>query len=126
MANQAMFTTCAFCSATLDGDGGPSGLGVGRRLAFDEWKARLWVVCPKCARWNLTPIEDRLERIEALARVASEARLLASTDHVALLRRRRYDLIRVAHPPRVALARWPYGERPRAGTPRRPNVAPPP
>ena len=47
-------------------------LGVGRRLAFDEWRGRLWVVCPKCARWNLAPLDDRLERIEALARVARD------------------------------------------------------
>jgi hypothetical protein len=106
-----MYTTCAFCNASLDGDGGPSGLGVGRRLAFDEWRGRLWVVCPKCARWNLTPLDDRLERIEAVARVARDGRLLASTDQVALLRWERYDLVRVGKPPRVELAGWRYGER---------------
>lgn len=110
----AMYATCAFCNAALDGDGGPSGLGVGRRLAFDEWRARLWVVCPRCARWNLTPLDDRLERIEALARVAREGRLLASTEQVALLRWERYDLVRVGKPPRVELAGWRYGERLRA------------
>src|SRR6266567_3246751 len=62
-----MYRTCAFCNGKLDGDGGPSGLGVGRRLAFDEWKGRLWVICPKCSRWNLAPLDDRLEQIEALA-----------------------------------------------------------
>src|SRR6266496_3858409 len=82
-----MYTTCAFCNAKLDGDGGPSGLGVGRRIAFDEWKGRLWVICPKCARWNLSPLDDRLERIDTVARAARDAKLLAATDHVALLRR---------------------------------------
>ena len=106
-----MFTTCAFCSGRLDGDGGPSGLGVGRRLAFDEWKARLWVVCPKCGRWNLTPFDDRLERIEILARLAPQGRLLASTEQVALIRWQTYDLVRVGRPPRVELAAWRYGER---------------
>ena len=106
-----MFATCAFCSGRLDGDGGPSGLGVGRRLAFDEWKARLWVVCPKCGRWNLTPFDDRLERIETLARLAPQGRLLASTDQVALIRWQTYDLVRVGRPPRVELAAWRYGER---------------
>jgi len=67
-----MYRTCAFCNGKLDGDGGPSGLGVGRRLAFDEWKGRLWVICPKCSRWNLAPLDDRLEQIEALARAAGE------------------------------------------------------
>src|SRR5215471_16239533 len=105
-----MYRTCAFCNATLDGDGGPSGLGVGRRLAFDEWKARLWVVCPKCARWNLTPLDDRLERIDALGRVAGEARLLAKTEQIALLRWQQYGLIRVGKQPRVVLAWVPCGE----------------
>jgi hypothetical protein len=107
----SMYTTCAFCNASLDGDGGPSGLGVGRRLAFDEWRARLWVICPKCARWNLTPLDDRLERIEVLARIAHSGRLLASTEQVALLRWERYDLVRVGKPLRVELAGWRYGER---------------
>lgn len=120
-----MYRTCAFCNATLDGDGGPSGLGVGRRLAFDEWKARLWVVCPRCARWNLTPLDDRLERIEALARTAAAARLLANTEQVALLRWQHYDLIRVGKPPRIELAGWRYGERLRARNRERAKVVVP-
>ncbi len=106
-----MFSSCAFCNAAFDGDGGPSGLGVGRRIAFDEWKGRLWVVCPRCSRWNLTPFDDRLERIEAVARAASSGRIAASTDQVALIRWERYDLVRVGKPPRVELATWRYGER---------------
>jgi len=106
-----MFSSCAFCNAAFDGDGGPSGLGVGRRIAFDEWKGRLWVVCPRCSRWNLTPFDDRLERIEAVARAASQGRIAASTQQVALIRWERYDLVRVGKPPRVELATWRYGER---------------
>ncbi|PYO71219.1 MAG: hypothetical protein DMD64_15295, partial [Gemmatimonadetes bacterium] len=84
---------------------------VGRRIAFDEWRGRLWVVCPRCSRWNLTPFDDRLERIEAVARAASNGRIAASTDQVALIRWERYDLVRVGKPPRVELATWRYGER---------------
>jgi hypothetical protein len=106
-----LYTTCAFCNATLEGDGGPSGLGVGRRLAFDEWKGRLWVICGRCARWNLTPFDDRLERIEGLARAAAAGRITASTEQIALIRWERYDFVRVGKPPRVELAQWRYGER---------------
>jgi hypothetical protein len=106
-----MYKTCAFCNGGFDGDGGPSGLGVGRRLAFDEWKGRLWVVCPKCGRWNLTPLDDRLDRIESVARAASAGRLLASTQQVALIRWERYDFVRVGKPPRLEIAEWRYGER---------------
>ena len=120
-----MYTTCAFCNAEFDGDGGPSGLGIGRRLAFDEWKGRLWVVCAKCARWNLTPLDDRLERIEALARSAHDGHLLASTEQVSLLRWQQYDLVRVGKPPRVELAGWRYGERMRARSRERAKVVVP-
>src|SRR2546425_10657438 len=109
-----MYRTCAFCNGKLDGDGGPSGLGVGRRLAFDEWKGRLWVICPKCSRWNLAPLDDRLEQIEALARAAGEGRVAAATEHVALIRWQSYDLVRVGKPRRIEFATWRYGERLRA------------
>ncbi|HKC39224.1 MAG TPA: hypothetical protein VKC15_06785, partial [Gemmatimonadales bacterium] len=71
----------------------------------------MWVVCPRCSRWNLTPFDDRLERIEAVARAASQGRIAASTQQVALIRWERYDLVRVGKPPRVELATWRYGER---------------
>ena len=108
-----MYRTCAFCNAPFDGDGGPSGLGVGRRLAFDEWRGRLWVVCSRCSRWNLTPLDDRPERIEAVARVARDggSRVVAATDQVTLIRWQHYDLVRVGKPLRVELATWRYGER---------------
>ncbi len=106
-----MFPRCAFCNAKFDGDGGPSGLGVGRRLAFDEWRGRLWVICSRCARWNLTPLDDRLERIEAVAGAACDGRVVAATEQVALIRSEQYDLVRVGKPPRVELAAWRYGER---------------
>ena len=71
----------------------------------------MWVVCSRCSRWNLTPFDDRLERIEAVARAASQGRIAASTQQVALIRWERYDLVRVGKPPRVELATWRYGER---------------
>ncbi|HEX4602056.1 MAG TPA: hypothetical protein VH116_11735 [Gemmatimonadales bacterium] len=109
-----MYRTCAFCNGTLDGDGGPSGLGVGRRLAFDEWKGRLWVICPKCARWNLAPLDDRLERIDALARAARDGQVAAASEQVALIRWQGYGFVRVGKPARLEFAAWRYGERLRA------------
>src|SRR6266581_2757397 len=106
-----MYRTCAFCNGTFDGEGGPSGLGVGRRLAFDEWKGRLWVICQRCSRWNLAPLDDRLERIEALARAARDGRVAAATEQVALIRWGDYDFVRVGKPARVEFAMWRYGER---------------
>jgi len=90
---------------------GPSGLGIGRRIAFDEGRGRLWVVCQACARWNLAPLDDRLERIESVARAAGAGQPVAATAQVSLIRWERYDLVRVGAPPRVELADWRYGER---------------
>jgi hypothetical protein len=66
-----VFTACAFCAGALGGDGGPSGLGVGRRFSFDPWKSRAWVICQRCNRWNLTPFDERIDTINALDRMAA-------------------------------------------------------
>jgi hypothetical protein len=52
-----------------------------------------------------------LERIEAVARAASQGRIAASTDQVALIRWQQYSFVRVGKPLRVELATWRYGER---------------
>src|SRR2546425_3626840 len=74
-------------------------------------KGRLWVICPKCSRWNLAPLEERWEKVEALGRAAREGRVAAATAQVALIRWRAYDLVQVGKPPRLELATWRYGER---------------
>jgi hypothetical protein len=106
-----MYKSCAFCNGAFTGDGGPSGLGVGRRFAFDEWRGRLWVICPSCSRWNLAPIDNRLEQIEAVARTAAGGQVAAATDQVSLIRSGPYDFVRVGKPPRIEYATWRYGER---------------
>jgi len=106
-----MFKTCAFCSGALGGDGGASSLGVGRRFAFDGWKSRAWVICQRCGRWNLTPLDGRLDAVAALERMAAAGRVAATTDQVALVRCGTSDVVRVGKPPRVEMAGWRYGER---------------
>jgi len=106
-----MYQTCAFCSGALGGDGGASGLAVGRRFAFDGWKSRAWVICQRCGRWNLTPLDTRLDAVAALERMAAAGRVAATTDQVALVRTGPYDVVRVGKPPRVEMATWRYGER---------------
>lgn len=106
-----MYHTCAFCSGALGGDGGASGLAVGRRFAYDGWKSRAWVICQRCGRWNLTPLDTRLDAVAALERMAAAGRIAATTDQVALVRLGAYDVVRVGKPPRVEMATWRYGER---------------
>jgi hypothetical protein len=106
-----VYATCAFCSGALGGNGGASGLGVGKRFAYDGWKSRAWVICQRCGRWNLTPYDTRLDAIAAMERMAAAGRLAATTDQVALLRAGPYDVVRVGKPPRIEMAGWRYGER---------------
>jgi hypothetical protein len=106
-----MFASCGFCSGALGGDGGASGLGVGRKFAFDPWKSRAWVICQRCGRWNLTPFDERIDTINALDRMAASGRVAATTEQVALIRVGPLDVVRVGKPPRVEMATWRYGER---------------
>ena len=59
-----MYTHCLFCNRTLGTNEVLGDLPVGRIAAFDPAKGRVWVVCAKCKRWNLTPIEERWEITE--------------------------------------------------------------
>jgi hypothetical protein len=89
---------------------------VGRRLAYDAAKGRLWVVCTACGRWNLTPLEQRWEAIEDAERLFRKARLRAATDNVGLARvADGADLVRVGRPAAPELATWRYCRHLRAG-----------
>jgi hypothetical protein len=104
-----VFTRCVFCTGDLGRNEEIEHFTVGRRLAFDAARGRLWVVCPGCARWNLTPLEERWEAIEECERRfrATTARL--STDNVGLARLRDgLELIRIGKPLRPEFAAWRY------------------
>jgi hypothetical protein len=105
-----VYTRCLFCTGNLGRNEAVEAFPVGRRLAYDAAKGRLWVVCPRCARWNLTPLEERWEAIEQAERLFRGTRLRASTDNVGLARLAdRTDLVRVGRPLRPELAAWRYG-----------------
>ncbi|HEX7938731.1 MAG TPA: hypothetical protein VF483_07035 [Gemmatimonadaceae bacterium] len=85
---------------------------MGRRLAFDNSRGRLWVVCRKCERWNLTPIEERWEAIEECERLFESARLRVATDNIGLARvREGLELVRVGSALRPEFAAWRYGDQ---------------
>jgi hypothetical protein len=85
---------------------------VGRRLAFDAQRGRLWVVCEVCRQWNLTPFEERWEAIESAERAFRGARLRSSTDQIGLARLSDgTELIRIGEPLRPEFAAWRYGAR---------------
>jgi hypothetical protein len=80
-----VYTACIFCTGPLGSNESVEQFPVGKRLAFDSAKGRLWVVCLTCQRWNLTPIDTRWEAIEEAERLFRERHVRAQTDNIALL-----------------------------------------
>lgn len=107
-----MYSTCLFCNNSLGTNESIEQFPIGRRLAFDEAKGRLWVVCKKCERWNLSPIETRWEAIEEAERAFRATKLRVSTDNIALAQLKDgTELVRIGKPPRIEFAAWRYGDQ---------------
>lgn len=107
-----MYSTCLFCNQSLGANDVLEPFPVGRRLAFDTAKGRLWVVCRKCERWNLSPLEERWEVVEACERLFRETRMRASTENIGLARLHEgLELVRIGQPLRPEFAAWRYGDQ---------------
>ena len=107
-----MYSTCLFCHSSLGANESIEHFPVGRRLVFDSVRGRLWVVCRKCSRWSLSPIEERWEAIEECERLFVETRLRVSTDNIGLTRLREgLELVRIGAPLRPEMAAWRYGDQ---------------
>ena len=107
-----MYRTCLFCHVDLGSNEAIEHLHIGRRLAFDAAKGRLWVVCRGCERWNLTPFEDRWEAIEECERLFRGTKLRLSTDQIGLARLHEgLELVRIGEPLRPEFAAWRYGDQ---------------
>lgn len=107
-----MYTTCIFCHSNLGTNEVIEHFPVGRRLAFDAARGRLWVVCRKCERWNLTPLDERWEAIEECERAFRDTRLRVSTENIGLARiREGLELVRIGSPLRPEMAAWRYGDQ---------------
>jgi hypothetical protein len=105
-----MYTTCLYCNGYLGTNEVIEPFPVGRRLAFDAERGRLWVVCGECGRWNLSPVEERWEAIEACERLFRETHLRVSTDNIGLAQLREgLDLVRIGKALRPEIAAWRYG-----------------
>jgi hypothetical protein len=104
-----VYSTCIHCQAALGSNEAIEAFTTGRRLAFDAAKGRLWVICPKCRRWNLTPLEERWEAVEECERLFRGSRLRVSTDNIGLAKLREgTELIRIGAPQRPEMAAWRY------------------
>lgn len=107
-----MYSECAFCTRPFDRNVALESLQVGRRIAFDPAKGRLWVVCRKCERWNLVPLESRWETTEEAERLFRATRLRVSTEQIGLARvKEGSELVRIGNPLRPEFAAWRYGDQ---------------
>lgn len=107
-----MYTTCLFCHSDLGANHFLPTFPVGRRLAFDPRKGRLWVVCTRCGRWNLSPLEERWEAIDECERRFRGTRLRMSTDNIGMAQfRGGFELVRIGPALLPEIASWRYGTR---------------
>jgi hypothetical protein len=101
-----------FCNRSLGQNEVVEHFPVGRRLAFDAERGRLWVVCRKCERWNLSPLEERWEAVETCERLFRDTRVRVSTENVGLARHPEgLELVRIGQPMRPEFAAWRYGDQ---------------
>ena len=108
----AMYSTCLFCNRPLGRNEVLETFPVGRRVAFDGDRGRLWVVCRRCERWNLSPLEERWEAIEDCERLFRDTRLRVSTGNIGLARiGDEFEIIRIGRPVRGEFAAWRYGDQ---------------
>ncbi len=107
-----MYHHCLHCNAELGANDVIEAFPVGRRVAFDAERGRLWVVCAKCERWNLAPFESRYEAIEQAEKAYRSTSVRMSTDNIGLARwGDGTTLVRVGRPLRPEFAAWRYGDQ---------------
>jgi len=106
----ALYHSCLYCAESLGRNDLLELLPIGRRLAFDPGKGRLWVICRGCVRWNLVPFDSRLETIDACERIFRDTHTRFSTDNIGLARHAEgLELIRIGPALRPEFAAWRYG-----------------
>jgi hypothetical protein len=107
-----MYSACLYCQGYLGRNELLPRFPVGKRLAFDSAKGRLWVICGSCARWNLSPLEERWESIDECERQFRRTRIRVSTPNIGLVELPEgTTLIRIGKPLFPEFAAWRYGRR---------------
>jgi len=105
-----VYTRCLVCSTPFEPNEALENIPLGKRLAFDPLRGRLWAVCRTCKRWSLAPLEERWEALEELERLTRDkARLLSQTDNIALLKSGSLEIVRVGRANLTEEAWWRYG-----------------
>jgi hypothetical protein len=107
-----VYSACLYCQGQLGRNDLFPRFPVGKRLAFDRAKGRLWVICRSCGRWNLSPLEERWETIDECERQFRRTRIRVSTPNIGLVELPEgTTLIRIGKPLFPEFAAWRYGRR---------------
>lgn len=107
-----MYSTCMFCNKPLGTNQVVETFPIGRRLAFDAQRGRLWVVCSRCERWNLSPVEERWEAVETCEAIFRGTRVRISSENIGLAKHPEgLVLVRIGEPLRPEFAAWRYGDQ---------------
>ena len=107
-----MYRTCLFCIGGLGTNEVLEALPVGRIVAFDPGRGRLWVVCPECNRWNLTPLEERWESVEMAERLFHDSHRRVTSENVGVaVLPDGTRLVRVGQVLPAEYASWRYGQQ---------------
>ncbi|HET6764556.1 MAG TPA: hypothetical protein VFH27_12820 [Longimicrobiaceae bacterium] len=107
-----MYQHCIFCSGLLGSNDVVEHFPVGRMLAFDAARGRLWAVCPKCRRWNLAPIEERWEAIETAEKLFRGSPLRVHSENVGMAKLADgTHMVRVGQALPGEFASWRYGRQ---------------
>lgn len=103
---------CVFCDHALSERAPEPPPGPGERWAYDPWKGRLWLVCPRCGRWSPIPLELRWEVLETLeGLVRATGRTLLASSQLSLVEVGPGQVVRIGEPARGEFVGWRYGRR---------------
>ena len=103
-------TRCLFCRAAFPENGVLAHIPRGKQIAYDPMRGRMWVVCKRCRRWSLAPIEERAAALQELERLQRDrGRALATTANIALIDVSPLTLVRVGRAGLAERAAWRYG-----------------
>ena len=107
-----MYRTCLRCERPFGTNAELPNLPIGRRIAFDTERGRIWVICRRCGQWNLAPLESRWEALEECERLAVGAEARAAGAAAGFARTRAgLELLRIGGMPDADILNWRYGRR---------------
>lgn len=105
-----MYSTCISCHSRFRANDLLRALPIGRRIAFDPARGRLWLICDRCASWNLVPLEERWEGAEECERLFRDTSLKVSRESITLAHiPAGLTLVRIGKANPFELAAWRYG-----------------